>query len=76
MKVERSRSNPDRGDVYLCLRRWLLCLLVDLLKTAFNRLGLPLLVVDDGPFGVDRRPCQVPPTPRSGVLLAAGGSAH
>ena len=45
MEVERFRWNADRDDVYLCLCRLVPYKRVDLVVEAFNRLGLPLLVV-------------------------------
>ena len=47
--VSRFRWNADRDDVYLCLCRLVPYKRVDLVVEAFNRLGLPLLVVGDGP---------------------------
>ena len=49
VEVERFRWNADRDDVYLCLCRLVPYKRVDLVVEAFNRLGLPLLVVGDGP---------------------------
>ena len=47
--VNRFRWNADRDDFYLCLGRLVPYKRVDLVVEAFNRLGLPLLVVGDGP---------------------------
>ena len=47
--VERFRWDAPRDDVYLCLCRLVPYKRVDLVIEAFNRLGLPLLVVGDGP---------------------------
>ena len=47
--VERFRWDAPRDDVYLCLCRLVPYKRVDLVVEAFNRLGLPLLVVGDGP---------------------------
>ena len=47
--VERFRWDSPRDDVYLCLCRLVPYKRVDLVIEAFNRLGLPLLVVGDGP---------------------------
>ena len=47
--MERFRWNADRDDVYLCLCRLVPYKRVDLVVEAFNRLGLPLFVVGDGP---------------------------
>ena len=47
--VERFRWDQPRDDVYLCLCRLVPYKRVDLVVAAFNRLGLPLLVVGDGP---------------------------
>ena len=47
--VDRFRWNADRDDVYLCLCRLVPYKRVDLVVDAFNRLGLPLVVVGDGP---------------------------
>ena len=49
VEVERFRWNADRDDVYLCLCRLVPYKRVDLVVQAFNQLGLPLLVVGDGP---------------------------
>ena len=49
VEVDRFRWNADRDDVYLCLCRLVPYKRVDLVVEAFNRLGLPLLVVGDGP---------------------------
>ena len=49
VEVERFRWNAERDDVYLCLCRLVPYKRVDLVVEAFNRLGLPLLVVGDGP---------------------------
>ncbi len=47
--VDRFRWDQPRGDFYLCLCRLVPYKRVDLVIAAFNRLGLPLLVVGDGP---------------------------
>ena len=47
--VNRFRWNADRDDFYLCLGRLVPYKRVDLVVEAFNQLGLPLLVVGDGP---------------------------
>ena len=47
--VDRFRWDQPRDDVYLCLCRLVPYKRVDLVVEAFNRLGLPLLVVGDGP---------------------------
>ena len=47
--VERFRWDGPREDFYLCLCRLVPYKRVDLVVQAFNRLGLPLLVVGDGP---------------------------
>ena len=49
VEVNRFRWNSERDDVYLCLCRLVPYKRVDLVVQAFNRLGLPLLVVGDGP---------------------------
>ena len=49
VEVNRFRWNAARDDVYLCLCRLVPYKRVDLVVEAFNRLGLPLLVVGDGP---------------------------
>ena len=52
VEVERFRWNADRDDVYLCLCRLVPYERVDLVVEAFNRLGLPLLVVSgEGAIG-------------------------
>ena len=48
VEVNRFRWNAERDDVYLCLCRLVPYKRVDLVVEA-NRLGLPLLVVGDGP---------------------------
>ena len=47
--VERFRWDLPRDDFYLCLCRLVPYKRVDLVVQAFNRLGLPLLVVGEGP---------------------------
>ena len=47
--VERFRWDAPRDDIYLCLCRLVPYKRVDLVVEAFNRLGLPLVVVGDGP---------------------------
>jgi len=47
--VERFRFDQGRDDWYLCLCRLVPYKRVDLVIEAFNRTGLPLLVVGDGP---------------------------
>jgi len=47
--VDRFRWDGERDDIYLCLCRLVPYKRVDLVVEAFNRLGLPLLVVGDGP---------------------------
>ena len=47
--VDRFRWDQPRDDVYLCLCRLVPYKRVDLVVEAFNRTGLPLLVVGDGP---------------------------
>ena len=49
VEVDRFRWNANRDDTYLCLCRLVPYKRVDLVVEAFNRLGLPLLVVGDGP---------------------------
>ena len=49
VEVQRFRWNEEREDFYLCLCRLVPYKRVDLVVEAFNRLGLPLLVVGDGP---------------------------
>ena len=49
VEVQRFRWNDEREDFYLCLCRLVPYKRVDLVVEAFNRLGLPLLVVGDGP---------------------------
>ncbi|MDC3185858.1 glycosyltransferase [bacterium] len=49
VEVNRFRWNAHRDDVYLCLCRLVPYKRVDLVVEAFNRLGLPLLLVGDGP---------------------------
>ena len=47
--VERFRWDQPREDVYLCLCRLVPYKRVDLVVEAFNRTGLPLVVIGDGP---------------------------
>jgi glycosyltransferase involved in cell wall biosynthesis len=47
--VERFRWDHPRDDVYLCLCRLVPYKRVDLVVEAFNRTGLPLVVIGDGP---------------------------
>jgi glycosyltransferase involved in cell wall biosynthesis len=47
--VDRFRWDQPRDDVYLCLCRLVPYKRVDLVVEAFNRTGLPLVVVGDGP---------------------------
>ena len=49
VEVSRFRWDAPRNDVYLCLCRLVPYKRVDLVVEAFNQLGLPLLVVGDGP---------------------------
>jgi len=47
--VERFRWDQPRDDVYLCLCRLVPYKRVELVVEAFNRTGLPLVVIGDGP---------------------------
>lgn len=47
--VERFRWDQCRDDVYLCVCRLVPYKRVDLVVEAFNRTGLPLVVIGDGP---------------------------
>ncbi|AAQ00436.1 MULTISPECIES: glycosyltransferase [Prochlorococcus] len=47
--VDRFTFTQDRDDYYLCLCRLVPNKKVDLVVRAFNSLGLPLLIVGDGP---------------------------
>jgi len=49
VQVDRFRWDQPRDDVYLCLCRLVPYKRVDVVVEAFNQLGLPLLVVGDGP---------------------------
>jgi glycosyltransferase involved in cell wall biosynthesis len=49
VEVERFRWNQPRDDVYLSLCRLVPNKRVDLVVQAFNRTGLPLVVIGDGP---------------------------
>lgn len=49
VQVERFRWDAPRDDTYLCLCRLVPYKRVDVVVEAFNRLGLPLKVVGDGP---------------------------
>lgn len=48
--VERFKPGIERGDYYVSVARLVPHKRVDLVVEAFNRLGLPLLVVGDGPM--------------------------
>jgi glycosyltransferase involved in cell wall biosynthesis len=47
--VERFTPNPHREEFYFCLSRFVPYKRVDLIIAAFNQLGLPLVVMGDGP---------------------------
>jgi glycosyltransferase involved in cell wall biosynthesis len=49
VQVDRFRWTHPRDDQYLCVCRLVPYKRVDVVVQAFNRLGLPLLVVGDGP---------------------------
>ena len=49
VELERFRWDQPRDDVYLCLCRLVPYKRVDLVVEAFNRTGLPLVVIGDGP---------------------------
>jgi glycosyltransferase involved in cell wall biosynthesis len=49
VEVERFSPQPERGDYYVTVSRLVAHKRVDLMVQAFNLLGLPLLVVGDGP---------------------------
>ena len=49
VQVERFRWDLPRSDFYLCVCRLVPYKRVDVVVEAFNRLGLPLLVIGDGP---------------------------
>ncbi len=49
VQVERFSPRPDRLDYYITVSRLVAHKRVDLMVEAFNRLGLPLLVVGEGP---------------------------
>jgi len=49
LAVQRFRWDQPRDDVYLCLCRLVPYKRVDLVVEAFNRTGLPLVVIGDGP---------------------------
>ncbi len=49
VQVQRFRWDQPRDDFYLCLCRLVPYKRVDVVVEAFNRLGLPLKVVGDGP---------------------------
>jgi len=63
--VDRFRWDEPRDDVYLCLCRLVPYKRVDLVVEAFNRTGLPLLVVGDGP---ERRRLQAMARPNVQLL--------
>jgi len=47
--VDRFKPNPDREDFYLTVSRFVPYKRVELTVAAFNQLGLPLVVIGDGP---------------------------
>jgi glycosyltransferase involved in cell wall biosynthesis len=47
--VDRFQPKPQRDDFYFTLSRFVPYKRVDLIVTAFTRLGLPLVVIGDGP---------------------------
>ena len=47
--VERFNCNKVRGDFYLSVNRLVPNKRIDLLINSFNKLGLPLLIIGDGP---------------------------
>jgi len=49
VEVDRFRWNQPRGDAYVSLCRLVPYKRVDLVVEAFNRTGLPLVVIGDGP---------------------------
>ncbi|UPM51147.1 glycosyltransferase [Synechococcus sp. A10-1-5-1] len=49
VEVDRFRWDQPRDDIYLCLCRLVPYKRVDLVVEAFNRTGLPLVVIGDGP---------------------------
>ncbi|HEY9881841.1 MAG TPA: glycosyltransferase family 4 protein [Leptolyngbyaceae cyanobacterium] len=49
VKVQRFRADQARDDFYLAVSRFVPYKRVDLIISAFNQLGLPLVVVGDGP---------------------------
>lgn len=46
--VDRFQPNSDRDDFYFTLSRFVPYKRVDLIVSAFNRLGLPLVIIGDG----------------------------
>ena len=48
-RSDRFRWDQPRDDVYLCLGRQVPYKRIDLVVEAFNRTGLPLVVIGDGP---------------------------
>lgn len=51
--VDRFRWDQPRQDFYLCISRFVPYKRVDLVVEAFNHLGLPLVIVGDGPAWPD-----------------------
>ncbi|HJS20466.1 MAG TPA: glycosyltransferase [Anaerolineales bacterium] len=49
VEIERFKPGPKRGDYYITVSRLVPHKRVDLLVQAFSQLGLPLLVIGDGP---------------------------
>ena len=49
VEVERFECNKNRGDFYLSVNRLVPNKRIDLLIESFNELGLPLIIIGDGP---------------------------
>jgi len=49
VNVERFKHNQTRGNFYLSVNRLVPNKRIDLLIEAFNKLGLPLIIIGDGP---------------------------
>ena len=47
--IKRFKHNKNRGDFYLSVNRLVPNKRIDLLINAFNKLGLPLIIIGDGP---------------------------
>lgn len=65
VSVDRFYPNPNREEFYLTVSRFVPYKRVDLTVEAFNRLGLPLVVIGDGP---DRKRVEAIAAPNVQIL--------